>query len=92
MNLFLATFVVRGRESDTEAINAAVGMLDFIPIIRARNMHVFLVRSEKSRSQLEALLAECLDPADYSYVVEHPAPCDVAESLEEALAWIRRLS
>ena len=31
MKTFLATFVVTGRQSDTEAINSAVSMLEFLP-------------------------------------------------------------
>ena len=89
MNVFLATFVVNAPDSDTEAINSAVSLLDFTPVIRARNMHVFLIRSEKTRVQLEALFQECLDPADFSYLVEHPAPGQLEESLAEALEWIR---
>ena len=71
MNLYLATFVVRGSDSDTEAINSAVSVLDFIPVIRAVNMHVFLIRSEKTHAQLESLLTECCDPDDFVHLAEH---------------------
>ena len=88
MNLYLATFVVRGSDSDTEAINSAVSVLDFIPVIRAVNMHVFLIRSEKTHAQLESLLTECCDPDDFVHLAEHPRPADICESLEEAQEWL----
>ncbi|MFM1560773.1 MAG: hypothetical protein VCA73_20520 [Roseibacillus sp.] len=88
MKTFLATFVVTGRQSDTEAINSAVSMLEFIPLAQAANMHVFLIRSEKTREQLAALLTECLDPNDYCCVVEHPDSADIALTLRDALKWV----
>ncbi len=88
MTTFLATFVVNDPESDTEAINSAVAMLDFSPVVQAANMHVFLIRSEKTREQLVALLTECLDPADYCCVVAHPEPRTISPALQETLAWV----
>ena len=88
MNIYLATFVVTGARSDTEAINSAVAMLEFVPVAQAANMHVFLIRSDKSQNQLAALLSECLDPADYCCVVEHPEPNKISPLLQEALAWV----
>jgi hypothetical protein len=89
MPLYLATFVVKDVQSDTNAINSAVSLLNFVPVIRAVNMHVFLIRSEKSREQLESLFTECLDPADFAYVVAHPAPNNIPTSLAEALEWLQ---
>lgn len=87
MTTFLATFVVAGKQSDTEAINSVVSMLDYMPLAQAANMHVFLVRSEKTREQLTALLTECLDPNDYCQVVEHSDPAELILTLKEALEW-----
>lgn len=89
MTTYLATFVVSDRQSDTEAINSAVSMLDFMPLAQASNMHVFFVRSEKSQEQLASLLAECLDPNDYCCVVEHTKPEQIRDTLLEAIAWTR---
>ena len=88
MTTYLATFVVSGAQSDTEAINSAVAMLDFVPVAHAANMHVLLIRSEKTQEQLAALLTECLDPADYCCVVAHPRPKSISPTLQEALAWV----
>lgn len=84
---YLATFVVTGKHSDTEAINSAVSVLDFAPVAQAANMHVFLIRSDKTQNQLAALLAECLDPADYCSIVAHPDPEKIAGMLKEAATW-----
>lgn len=84
---YLATFVVTGKHSDTEAINSAVSVLDFTPVAQAANMHVFLIRSDKTQNQLAALLAECLDPADYCSIVAHPDPEKIASILKGAVAW-----
>jgi hypothetical protein len=88
MNTYLATFVVKGRQSDTEAINSAVSMLDFMPLAQASNMHVFLIRSEKAHEQLATLLRECLDPNDYCRVVEHPKPAEIQDTLLDAIKWL----
>ena len=88
MKVFLATFVVYNRESDTDAINSAVAMLDFVPVIQAANMHVFLIRSERTQDQLSTLLMECLDPNDYCCIVEHPEPPEMKLTLREALNWV----
>ena len=88
MNTFLATFAVNGKESDTDAINHAVSMLDFMPLVQAANLHVFLIRTEKTQQQLVTLLTECIDPDDYSCVVRHPASDQSATGLQEALAWV----
>ncbi len=88
MLTYLATFVVSDQRSDTEAINSAVSMLDFTPLAQAANMHVFLIRTGKTREQLTALLTECLDPADYCSVVEHRNPGELRLNLQEALAWV----
>lgn len=90
MTTFLATFVVAAKQSDTEAINHVVATFDFVPIAQAANLHVFLIRSDKSQAQLAALLSECLDPRDFCYLVEHPAPTAASHHLREALEWIAR--
>lgn len=87
MNTFLATFAVNGKRSDTDAINSAVSMLDFMPVAQAAHLHVFLIRTEKTHDQLVTLLTECLDPDDYACIVQHPAPEQIAPTLQEALAW-----
>lgn len=88
MNTFLATFAVNGTGSDPEPINYAVSMLDFIPVVQAANLHVFLIRTEKSQEQLVTLLTEYVDPDDYTCVVRHPEPRQIAEGLREALDWL----
>lgn len=88
MTTFLVTFVVQNCQSDTDAINSAVSMLDFMPLAQAANMHVFLIRSDKTQEQLTTLLTECIDPNDYCCIVEHPDPPEIQLTLREALKWV----
>ena len=89
MTHYLATFVVNDISSDTDAINSAVSFLDFTPVIRARNMHVFLIRSEKTPAQLESIFSECLDPSDFAYVTDFPTTDSIDGVLAQAREWLR---